>query len=395
MAMKSVKQSYLPEPDVAIIMESFRSKVNDCVRIGMATGASSLKRLSLLSYRQLSFRYNSIPSYYRLTAISKAAGILASRRKSLRRGIMTRDPYLQRSLLVSCYNFKISDDSLQFSVFKRKQVRIALRKYTLEAIRGLEVRSFTINPTSLSLSLRKSVEQYSPKSFSGIDRNAANITYGNLQGVLQYDLAKVEQIRQTTKEIVSSFKRNDAKVLKSIASKYGARRKERVKQILHLVSKNIVHDAKRNQSAIVFEDIRGIRNLYKKGNYQGSNFRGRMNSVPWYEIKRQIEYKAAWEGVPIIQLTKRETRGTSKLCPACGERLQEDRDRKRELWCDECKKWKDRDVVAVMNISYRGWLRFRQSKGGAVEAMVQEPRKEGAILKVDASKLGYRQLPKT
>jgi hypothetical protein len=40
-----------------------------------------------------------------------------------------------------------------------------------------------------------------------------------------------------------------------------------------------------------------------------------------------------------------------------------------------------------MNISYRGWLRFRQSKGEAGEAMVQEPREEGVLLKVDASKL--------
>ena len=90
----------------------------------------------------------------------------------------------------------------------------------------------------------------------------------------------------------------------------------------------------------------------------------RMNSVPWYEIKRQIEYKAAWNGVPVIQLTKGETRHTSKDCPACGERLQVDRYsrvHRRELWCKTCGKWRDRDVVAVMNISHKGWLRFRQS----------------------------------
>jgi hypothetical protein len=28
-----------------------------------------------------------------------------------------------------------------------------------------------------------------------------------------------------------------------------------------------------------------------------------MNSWPFHEIKRQIEYKAAWEGVPVITLT--------------------------------------------------------------------------------------------
>jgi hypothetical protein len=48
----------------------------------------------------------------------------------------------------------------------------------------------------------------------------------------------------------------------------------------------------------------------------------------------------------------------------------------------------DRDTVAVLNISRRGWVRFAHSKGEAGEAMVQE--REGTdplILTVDASKL--------
>ena len=386
-ARKSVKQRYSPTPDVMDLMEDFRAMANDSIRKGLETGASSLKRLSVVNYGDLSKRYHSIPSYYRLTAISKAAGILAARKKSIRRGVQTKDPYLKKRLLVSCYHFKIEGDYLAFSLCKANKVKIGLTKHTLESIKGLEVRSFTLTPTSVSLTVRKNIELYYPKSFLGIDRNASNVTCGNQHHMVQFNLKKVEQIAKTTKEIVRSLKRNDVRVRKILSSKYGTRRRERVRHILHVVSKNIVENAKRDQEAIVFEDIKDIRNLYKKGNCHGRNFRGRMNSVPWFEIKRQVEYKAAWEGVPIIQLTKSETRGTSKRCPACGERLQEDRARKRQLWCEKCKKWSDRDVVAVMNISYRGWLRFSQSKGEAREAMVQEPRNEGVLLQVDASKL--------
>ncbi|MHB2037363.1 MAG: zinc ribbon domain-containing protein [Nitrososphaerales archaeon] len=184
-----------------------------------------------------------------------------------------------------------------------------------------------------------------------------------------------------------------------MSSKYGKRRSQRVNQILNHVSKRIVLEAKKDQAAIVFEDITGLRNLYRKGNFQGREFRRRMNSVPWHEIKRQVEYKAAWAGVPIIQLTKSETRGTSKKCPICGERLQEDmlRERRRQLRCSECKRWLDRDLVAVMNISYKGWLRFGQSKGEAGEAMVKEHggSEVPSILKVDASKLSPRLLQPT
>ena len=72
--------------------------------IGIANDASSLRKLSLLSYNQLA-QYDS-PSYYKLSAISRAAGILASRKKSLRRGLPTKTPYAVRQQLVSCYGFK-------------------------------------------------------------------------------------------------------------------------------------------------------------------------------------------------------------------------------------------------------------------------------------------------
>jgi putative transposase len=338
--------------------------------------------------------YPTVPSYYRLTTISKAAGILSSKKKSERRGITTKDPRLKKPLLVSCYHFRIKDQSLSFRISKKdKVVKIPLASHSVENIEkeGIEVRSFTLTPTSLSLSIRKEVTPFNPECFLGIDRNASNVTCGNMEKVVLFELKKVEEISKSTRDVMRSLKRNDVRITKLLATKYGRRKSERVNQILHKVSKNIVDMAKNNHGAITFENIDGLRHLYRKGNYQGKSFRARMNSVPWYEIKRQIEYKAAWDGVPVIQLTKGETRGTSKICPVCGVRLQEDRfsrAHRREIWCSKCGRWCDRDVVVVMNISHRGWLRFRQSnQGEASEAMVQELCEDGVILKVDASKL--------
>ena len=306
-----------------------------------------------------------------------------------------KDPYLKKSLLVSCYQFRIRDHTLCLRIDKKgKIVKIPLTKHTIQTIEkgGIEVRSFTLTSTSLSLSLRKDVAPFKPERFLGIDRNASNVTCGNMEKAVQFDLRKVEEIAKSTRDVMRSFKRNDVRIRRVLATKYGRRRSERAGQILHKVSKGAVDLAREGRGAIVFEQIKGLRNLYRRGNYQGKNFRARMNSVPWYKIKRQIEYKAAWEGVPVIQLTRGETRGTSKLCPICGERLLEDSSRRvhrRQLWCEKCGRWLDRDVVAVMNISHRGWLRFVQSKGEAGEAMVQEREQtdETLILKVDASKL--------
>jgi transposase len=127
-----------------------------------------------------------------------------------------------------------------------------------------------------------------------------------------------------------------------------------------------------------------------------------MNSSFQYgELERQVEYEAAWEGgkVPVLTLTKGETRGTSMDCPRCGERLlaasrDDDQNHYGELRCNKCERWSDRDVVAVMNISHRGLLRFGSPKGEAGEAVNGDPEKEWsslsrepAIPRVDASKL--------
>src|SRR5204863_5883233 len=75
--------------------------------------------------------------------------------------------------------------------------------------------------------------------------------------------------------------------------------------------------------------------------------------------------KSAWKGVTIIPLTKSETYGSSSVCPACGERLYSpekgDAEHARMLWCQKCKVWMDRDVVAALNLSIRGRSRFARS----------------------------------
>jgi len=92
--------------------------VNDCIEIGMACNVSSLKALSSRAYHEL-VGY-AMPSYYKLCAISRAAGILASRKKSLQRGMPTKSPYSVKYQLVSCYGFKLGDNTLWIPLGNRK-----------------------------------------------------------------------------------------------------------------------------------------------------------------------------------------------------------------------------------------------------------------------------------
>jgi putative transposase len=199
------------------------------------------------------------------------------------------------------------------------------------------VRSFTLTYTSLSICISKEIPEVGSTEAVGVDRNLRNLTVGNDNRVVQYDLSDTVRIAETTVDVVRSFKRSDPRIRGKIASKYGRRRRNRIQHLLHNATKRIVDEALEQRQSIVIENLEGIRRLYRKGNGQGPRYRGRMNGWSFSEAQRQLEYKARWFGLPVIRLSKKETRGTSIVCPQCGERLQEDRRIRRKLWCRKCR----------------------------------------------------------
>ncbi len=380
LAVKSVWQYYVPAADVLRLLDLFRRMVNDSLRIGLLNDALSLRKLSLLSYNQLA-RYHS-PSCYKLCAISRAAGILAARNKSARRGYPTRTPYAVKPQLVSCYGFKIENGGLEIPVSRGKRFSIPLTTHTLQVISqsGVKVRSFTLTQNKLCLCIARDVPMIECVSTVGVDRNLRNLTVGNDDQTCHYDLSKSVRIAGTTTRIVASFRRDDARIRTRIASKYGRRRTSRNSNLLHNATKTIAAVAVQRRTAIVLENIEGIRSLYRKGNGQGRKYRGRMNGWSFGEAQRQIEYKARWAGLPVIRLSRSETRGSSVTCPRCGERLQSDKRLERKLWCSNCRVVMDRDMVAAVNLSRQGRVRFARSRppiveaqDGAVEANEGEP----------------------
>jgi len=147
--IKSVKQNYQPVPGILALLEGFRLMVNDCIRVGLKfeeenNATPSMKRLSLLCCSQLK-KYE-VYSAYRLTAISKAAGILSARRKSIKRGFFTKSPYASESLLVSSYHLKIQDGNIRVQMGDKRYEYIPLNAHTLQILSDttLRINSFTL-----------------------------------------------------------------------------------------------------------------------------------------------------------------------------------------------------------------------------------------------------------
>ncbi|TMI57799.1 IS200/IS605 family element transposase accessory protein TnpB [Candidatus Bathyarchaeota archaeon] len=289
-AVKMVRQKHQTPANLLWLLDEFRCMVNVCIAIGIEENVSSLKTLSLRSYHRLS-RDNL--SYYRLCAISAATGILRNYRKAKRKNPRTRVPYAKKLMLTTCYGFEITDDLLRLPVKPRKYVYLKLNNHTLRVLSGLNVRSVTVTPASVSIAYSIETAEIRPEGYVGVDRNLDNVTTASTDGTVKtFDLSKATGIKSTYRFVKGRLKRNDTRIRARVFSKYGEKQRNRVQPLLHNVSKRIVEDAKTRQHGIVMERLTGIRRLYRRGNRQSRSYRARMNSWSFGELQRQIEYKA-------------------------------------------------------------------------------------------------------
>ena len=93
------------------------------------------------------------------------------------------------------------------------------------------------------------------------------------------------------------------------------RQTKRVENILHRISKEVIMYANAKKYAIAMEKLTHIRNSMRKGNYKGKHIRGRLNAWNFRKLQKFIEYKARWEGIPVVYV---DAKNTSKQCSRCG-----------------------------------------------------------------------------
>jgi len=372
---KCVWQFHDKKDELQEIFDYFRYCTNEAIRIADEKNLTSRNTMHRELYKTLSSDFY---SKHVQGSLSVAKARLKLYRTTKKKHPNAKRPYVKRDMItLDNQSFMISDGYLRFPIKARKYIFVKLASYVLEQLENIKLGSITVTPEKLIIAYSKEILQKNPNEYVGIDRNLDNATsYDSTGKFMIYNLKKTNDIKDTYRKVKSHFKRNDVRIRKKLFSKYGKKEKNRVHQLLHSVSKQIVSQ---NQG-IVLEDLKGIRKLYRKGNGQGKKFRGKMNTWSFYELQRQIEYKAKWNGLP-IQYVK--AHGTSSRHSECGAKLVSEEN--RMMKCIKCNVTIDRDINASMNILARG-LRF-DPDGLQSEAVKQFKDAESIAISQDRNKL--------
>jgi putative transposase len=209
--------------------------------------------------------------------------------------------------------------------------------------------ALTMTDSKIAIAFSRETDTIAPIRRVGYDLNHKSIV-GN-EGT-RINLSKVARIHTEYGVRRSEFYKkhpHDRRLKQKFA---GSRReKERVRQTLHVVSREIVQKAITNKESIVLERLKGIRKAHTRGNRRGRESRRRANLWPSRQLQQQIVYKAAWAGVQVEFVNPRNT---SKECHACHYVNKKLKVTERSWLCPQCGCWLDRDLNAAINIETRG-----------------------------------------
>lgn len=147
---------------------------------------------------------------------------------------------------------------------------------------------------------------------------------------------------------------------------------------LHAISAAVVRDA-----AVIAVENLNIKALARSGYYR--SFRRRFGSAAIGELRRQIDYKAAWHGRAVIEVDRFFP--SSKLCSACGHRQAAMPLSVRRWTCPACGTVHDRDINAAVNLCVEG-LRLIANPTNAATSESEESYARGVSRAERASNTG-------
>jgi putative transposase len=189
-------------------------------------------------------------------------------------------------------------------------------------------------------------------------------------------LRKAQQAMSRKVKFSSNWKQAKARVQKIHARIGNARR-----DYLHKATTTIC----KNHAMVCIEDLQ-VRNMSKsaagsigkpgKQVQAKSGLNKAILDQGWFEFRRQLDYKLAWNGgwpIPV------PPRNTSRTCPCCGHVSADNRQTQAWFACVACDFEENADVVGAINILRAGHARFACEVSGAVMPPAAGPHRSELV----------------
>ncbi len=148
----------------------------------------------------------------------------------------------------------------------------------------------------------------------------------------------------------------ERKKLLKVVKRIGVKESCIVNDQLHKIAKDIVDEAEKLNAVIAIGNLKGIRR-----NGRSRQFNRKLNSWPFWKLRRYIEYKANWCGIQVVEVSEAYT---SQQCWRCGT-IGVRSGRHHGLFeCPQCSLLENADRNGAFNIGRRALGQV--SKVGAV-----------------------------
>jgi IS605 OrfB family transposase len=189
------------------------------------------------------------------------------------------------------------------------------RKYLDDAT--LSLGSLTVLPDRVIIAFRKEAPKlYVPESIVSLDTNEGSLdgvcVQGNETTVVRAtfpEVAIVQQRHHDRRRRLQKKKAHDRRMSRLLCKREGRREHHRIDYKLHQVANSVLDFTERQKSAIVLEDLKGMRFNRNR------DLNRRLSMWPRRKLHQIIEYKAQWRGIPIVKV---DPRYSSRKCPICG-----------------------------------------------------------------------------
>jgi putative transposase len=186
------------------------------------------------------------------------------------------------------------------------------------------------------------------EGYLGVDLGIANVAVDSAGN--RYTGKHVNNVRHRYGKLRGKLQGKATKSAKRKLKKGSKREGRFVTNENHRIAKQLVQTAQRTRSALVLEDLKGIR---KRAKGYGAAGRRKLHGWAFGQLRAFVEYKAALAGVGVVYT---DPRNTSRECSCCGSVDKANRPSQAVFKCLQCGISLNADENAARVIAGRAYI---------------------------------------